>query len=81
MFIPSQRQLYRGERLVLLTDGVTQRPTQDGDTFGVDGLRQAIENAASSTATATAIAIQQAITSSWEEPLEDDATVVVMAAT
>jgi serine phosphatase RsbU (regulator of sigma subunit) len=81
VFIPSQRQLYRGERLVLLTDGVTQRHTQDGGTFGVDGLQRAIEDAASSTATATAIAIQQAITSSWEEPLEDDATVVVMAVT
>lgn len=81
VFIPSRRQLYRGERLVLVTDGVIQRQTQDGGTFGVDGLRQAIENAASSTAAATAIAIQQAITSSWEEPLEDDATVVVMAVT
>ena len=66
---------------ILLTDGVTQRHTQDGGTFGVDGLRQAVENAASSTATATAIAIQRAITSSWEEPLQDDATVVVMAVT
>ncbi len=81
VFVPSQRQLHRGERLVLSTDGVTQRHTQDGGTFGTDGLRQAIENAASSTAAATAIAIQRGITSSWEEPLEDDATVVVMAVT
>jgi hypothetical protein len=31
------------------------------------------------TAAATAMAIQQAVTSSWTEPLEDDATVVVLA--
>ena len=81
VFVPSQRQLHRGERLVLLTDGVTQRQTQDGGTFGVDGLRKRSITPPTPTATATAIAIQRAITSSWEEPLQDDATVVVMAVT
>jgi hypothetical protein len=31
------------------------------------------------TAAATAMAIQQAVTDCWKEPLDDDATVVVMS--
>lgn len=80
-FIASQRRLHRGERLILLTDGITERHMQHGDIFGVDGLRRAIQNAPSPTAASTAMAIQRAITSDWDEPLEDDATVVVMAVT
>jgi len=75
----SKRQLRSGERLVLLTDGVLDRQTEDGGRFGLDGLRAALERAESPTAAATAVAIQQAITESWAEPLEDDATIVVMA--
>jgi serine phosphatase RsbU (regulator of sigma subunit) len=75
----SQRRLRSGERLVLLTDGVTARHVEGGGTFGVERLRAAIEAADHPTATGTARAIQDAVTSSWREPLEDDATVVVMA--
>lgn len=75
----SERRLNPGERLILLTDGITGRRTEDGATFGVDGLRQAVGDARSPTAASTALAIQQAITDSWAEPLEDDATAVVMA--
>ncbi|MDQ6835320.1 MAG: SpoIIE family protein phosphatase [Actinomycetota bacterium] len=76
---PSQRQLQHGERLILLTDGITERRMEDGGTFGVDGLRAALERAKSSTAASTAMAIQQAVTDCWREPLQDDGTVVVMA--
>lgn len=78
-FRASRRQLYPGERLILLTDGITERQMAHGGTFGIDGLRRALERAWSATAAATAVAIQQAVTDSWREPLEDDATVVVMA--
>lgn len=78
-FTPTQRQLHPGERLILLTDGITERHMQDGTRFGVDGLRSAVENAANPTAACTAMAIQQAVTDYWQEPLEDDASVVVMA--
>jgi serine phosphatase RsbU (regulator of sigma subunit) len=73
------RQLHPGERLILVTDGVINRRTEAGGTFGVDGLTHALERADSPTAASTAMAIQQAVTSCWAEPLEDDATVVVMA--
>ena len=75
----SERRLHSGERVVLVTDGITGRHLEGGGTFGLDGLRNAIENAAAPTAACTAMAIQQAVTDSWREPLEDDGTVVVMA--
>jgi serine phosphatase RsbU (regulator of sigma subunit) len=75
----AERRLHSGERLILLTDGVISRRTKDGGQFGVDGLRDALERAENPTAAATAMAIQQAVTESWEEPLDDDATVVVLA--
>lgn len=76
---PSERQLNPGERLILLTDGITQRRMENGGTFGIDGLREALERSDDPTAASTAMAIQQAVTDCWREPLEDDGTVVVMA--
>jgi serine phosphatase RsbU (regulator of sigma subunit) len=78
-FQTAERRLSPGERLILLTDGITGRHIEGGGTFGVDGLRQALDNAENPTAACTAMAIQHAVTDSWQEPLEDDATVVVMA--
>jgi serine phosphatase RsbU (regulator of sigma subunit) len=78
-YTPAERQLHPGERLILLTDGITKRQMEDGGAFGVDGLRHALEQTDHPTAAATAMAIQQAVTNSWREPLQDDGTVVVMA--
>jgi serine phosphatase RsbU (regulator of sigma subunit)/DNA-binding phage protein len=78
-FKPVERQLNPGERLILLTDGITELRMETGGKFGVDGLERAIEQAENPTAACTALAIQQAVTDCWREPLEDDATVVVMA--
>ncbi|MDQ6818918.1 MAG: serine/threonine-protein phosphatase, partial [Actinomycetota bacterium] len=75
----NQRQLHQGERLILLTDGITERKMEHGGKFGVNGLRDALERADNPTAASTAMAIQQAVTDCWREPLEDDGTVVVMA--
>lgn len=78
-FKPKSRQLHPGERLILLTDGIISRRMEGGGTFGVDGIKEALERADNPTAASTAMAIQQAVTDCWREPLEDDATVVVMA--
>jgi serine phosphatase RsbU (regulator of sigma subunit) len=75
----AKRQLRPGERLILVTDGIVERRVEGGGTFGVDGLKRAVERAESTSAASTAMAIQQAVTDCWREPLEDDATVVVMA--
>jgi serine phosphatase RsbU (regulator of sigma subunit) len=78
-FSVTERQLSSGERLIFVTDGIIDRKMEGGGTFGVDGIRKALERADSPTAASTATAIQQAVTDCWREPLEDDATVVVMA--
>jgi serine phosphatase RsbU (regulator of sigma subunit) len=78
-FRTSERQLLSGERLIFVTDGVISRRTENGGRFGVDGLRRALGNAEIATAAGTAMAIQQAVTNCWKEPLEDDATIVVLA--
>jgi serine phosphatase RsbU (regulator of sigma subunit) len=78
-FRPTQRQLQPGERLILVTDGVTERRVEGGGRFGLNGLKRALAKADNATAASTAMAITQAVTDCWREPLEDDATVVVMA--
>ncbi len=65
------------DRLVLVTEGITGRKTQDGGTFGLDGLKAAVTGP--TTAAATAMAIQQAVVDVWTEPLEDDACLIVLA--
>jgi serine phosphatase RsbU (regulator of sigma subunit) len=76
---PSQVRLNSGDRLVMCTDGITERKVKGGGRFGVDGIRRAIERADATTAAATAMAIQHAVIKSWTEPLQDDATLVVLA--
>jgi serine phosphatase RsbU (regulator of sigma subunit) len=74
-----ERQLHPGERLILVTEGITQRQLQNGQTFGADGIRIALEHADNPTAASTAMTIQQAVTDNWREPLQDDGTIVVLA--
>ena len=80
-YAPTQRQLRPEERLILVTDGILDRKVEGGGTFGVDGIRRAVASAESPTAAATAMAILQAVTDCWREPLEDDGTAVVLAVT
>lgn len=75
----SSVQLDPGERLLLLTDGITERAVRGGGTFGLDGVRAAVADAPAPTAAATAMAILDAVNDSWTEPLQDDATLVVLA--
>jgi serine phosphatase RsbU (regulator of sigma subunit) len=78
-FTLTRRQLHPGERLILVTDGVINRRLENDALFGIEGLKQSLERADNPTAASTAMAIQQQLTDCWREPLEDDATVVVMA--
>jgi serine phosphatase RsbU (regulator of sigma subunit) len=79
-FTVSRRRLEPGQRIVLATNGIIRRKREGGGEFGVDGIRDALTDAPSGTAAATAMAIQHAVTNCWREPLEDDGTIVVMAA-
>jgi serine phosphatase RsbU (regulator of sigma subunit) len=77
-FETTERRLASDERLILVTDGITERRTEDGGTFGTEGIRRALAEVENPTAAATAMAILQAVTDSWREPLEDDGTAVVL---
>lgn len=68
-----------GDRLVLVTAGIVDRPVEGGGTFGYEGVAAAIKAAPAATAAATALSIQGAVLAAWAEPLADDACMVVMA--
>jgi serine phosphatase RsbU (regulator of sigma subunit) len=68
-----------GDRLVLYTDGITERFVKGGGRFGVEGMQRAVQAASAPTAAATAMAIQDAVMSAATDPLQDDATLVVLA--
>jgi PAS domain-containing protein len=67
-----------GERLVLYTDGISNRPTRDG-LFGRDGIVKAVREAPGTAPSAAARAIQSAVVATTTDLLRDDAAVVVFA--
>lgn len=78
-FVSTQRELHSDERIILVTDGITERRMEGGGRFGAEGIADAIAGLEHPTASATAMAILQAVTDCWREPLEDDGTVAVLA--
>ena len=77
-FAETTRTLASGERLVLVTDGITARKVEGGGRFGAAGIHEALEPLGDATAASSAMAILQAVSDCSREPLEDDATVVVL---
>jgi AcrR family transcriptional regulator len=73
-----QRQLSAGDRLVLYTDGIARRCTADG-AFDTDGIADAVRETSGGSAPAAARAIQERVVSASEDPLPDDAAVVVLS--
>jgi len=80
-FSIDRRRLDPGERLLLLSDGVLDRATGNGERFGLDGVRAAIAAAVDGAAASTVRALEDAIIAASIDPLEDDATIVVFAPT
>lgn len=72
------RRIAAGERVLLLSDGVRNRPTRDGGTLGLDGILDAVLKAPAESAAGTLRAIEDAVREAVEDPLSDDATVVVL---
>src|SRR3954454_7032688 len=73
-----QRRLLDGDRLILYSDGVSRRCTSDA-AFGAGGIARAAIASHGRSATATNRAIQEAVVRASEDPLPDDAAVVVLA--
>ena len=77
-----ERRLHRGERLVLYSNGISERPLAGDRRFGLEGSARTLAGlVAGASAARTARAIQQAVVDASSRPLEDDAAVVVLAVT
>jgi serine phosphatase RsbU (regulator of sigma subunit) len=72
-------RLSPGERILLASDGIIERPTADGTLFGTDGIHRAARGVTPTSASSTVKAIEDAVLSASSEPLEDDATLIVLA--
>ena len=68
-----------GERLVLYSDGVTERRTADGGRIGEDGLRAILNELGARSAAGTVRGLQDAVIEASPEALRDDATLLVIA--
>jgi serine phosphatase RsbU (regulator of sigma subunit) len=73
-----ERRLKDGDRLLLLSDGIIDRPVLGGGTLGLDGVRAAVAKAPPASAAGTVRAIEDAVREAIEDPLSDDATLVVL---
>ena len=73
-----QRRIGSGERLLMVSDGVLDRPRTDGGTLGLDGIREAVRKAPADSAAGTLRAIEDTVRAAVAEPLADDATMVVL---
>lgn len=67
-----------GQKLVLHSTGVTGRQAQDGATFGLEGVRAAIAEAADLSAVGLVRSISAAVVAATDAPLDEDVTVVVL---
>jgi hypothetical protein len=76
-----ERRLYAGERLLLLSDGILGRPMVDGGTLGTAGVHAAALKAHSTSAAGTLRAIEDAVREAVVDPLDDDATLIILAPT
>jgi len=69
-----------GDRLVLYSDGVSERRTADGGRIGEDGLCAILAGLGPRSAARTVRGLQDAVISASTEALRDDATMLVIAA-
>jgi serine phosphatase RsbU (regulator of sigma subunit) len=74
-----ERRLHPGERVVLYSDGITERPLGGGGAFGLDGIRAAVAAARGASAARMVRALQQAVVAASARPLEDDAALMVLS--
>jgi serine phosphatase RsbU (regulator of sigma subunit) len=68
-----------GERLLLYSDGVSERRTADGGRIGEDGLRAILAELGPRSAATTVRGLQDAVIEASSEALRDDATLLVIA--
>lgn len=69
----------RGDRLLLYTDGLSERRTTNGGRVGEDGLRRILADIGPCSAALTVRGLQDAVIAASPEPLRDDATMLAVA--
>ncbi len=72
------RRLEPGERLVIYSDGISERRTPDGR-FGLEGVQHALATAPSRSASSAAASITAQVLAASDDEVRDDATVLVLA--
>jgi serine phosphatase RsbU (regulator of sigma subunit) len=78
---PRGEQLLKpGMRLVLYSDGVSERRRDDGELFGLEGIKAAVRDTGMAEADATVRCLQDAVLAAAHRPLRDDATLLVVKA-
>jgi hypothetical protein len=68
-----------GDRLLLYSDGVSERRTANGGRIGENGLRAILAELGPCSAATTVRGIQDAVIEASPDPLRDDATLLVVA--
>lgn len=68
-----------GDRLLLYSDGVTERRAKEGDRIGEAGLRTILSELGPRSAAMTVRGLLDAVLAASSAPLHDDATLLVMA--
>jgi serine phosphatase RsbU (regulator of sigma subunit) len=76
-FERGERHLYSGDRVILYSDGITERRTATAR-FGIDGILEAVRSAADTSPVATAAAIESAVLGASDERMSDDATQLIL---
>jgi serine phosphatase RsbU (regulator of sigma subunit) len=74
-----EAQIEPGDRLLLYSDGLSERPTGEGNRIGEAGLRELIAGLGHCSAAMTVRGLQDAVVGASTEPLRDDATLLVVA--
>src|SRR3954447_21721595 len=78
-FATNRRRLAPGERLLLYSDGVTERRRADGTLLDLDGLMSILRTGPASSAAEVVRDLHDAVIDASPKPLRDDATVLLLA--
>jgi hypothetical protein len=78
-FTTNRRRLRRRERLLLYSDGVTERRRSDGTLLGLEGLLAVLRSGPATSAAEIVRRLHDAVTDASPKPLRDDATMLLLA--
>ena len=78
-FETTERRLEPGERLLLYSDGLTERKSADNTRIGLEGLLPVLHEHRGASAARVVRALQAAVSDASPQPLRDDATMLLLA--